>query len=241
MKEECDRVCPWYGEVTLNRKWFIRHFVSGIVSSLNEPCQIIIPAAGKSPLALELLDAFTDRIERVIETDITGMAEKHQIYARTAPEHAGRIRCVTADLFDRTGTFRAIVSGGGYDPGSPSVIILEGISYYIPQKVLSGAASLFASAPKRNTIVVESLLPCRLVNREKRHIPKGIWDIIIRMCCLEKTMTYSPEEMEQTLRSAGCDRIRHYPMHDIERSRTGTNRYFPTPADGWIQVTTGRL
>src|SRR5690606_36425320 len=56
MKRECDSVCPWYPEVMMNRKWFIRHLALGAVSGACGHCQVVILAAGKSPLALELLD-----------------------------------------------------------------------------------------------------------------------------------------------------------------------------------------
>jgi hypothetical protein len=62
MRWECEAVCPWYGEVILNRKWFIRHLAAGFIADACTPCQIVVPAAGKSPLALELLDACGDGI-----------------------------------------------------------------------------------------------------------------------------------------------------------------------------------
>jgi hypothetical protein len=55
MRRECDSICPWYPEVMMNRKWFIRHAASVIIAAIDGPCQALILASGKSPLALELL------------------------------------------------------------------------------------------------------------------------------------------------------------------------------------------
>src|SRR5512138_3113305 len=76
LKQRCDRVCPWYHEVILNRKWLISRRAARFIRKAGTPCQVIIPAAGQSPLALELLDSCSGKITSVIETDVAGMEEK---------------------------------------------------------------------------------------------------------------------------------------------------------------------
>jgi len=241
MRQECDTICPWYGQVILNRKWFIQQYVSGFIADTDAPCQIIIAAAGKSPLALEFLDACSERIASLIEVDIMGMEEKQRLYERAAPVYAEKIRCVHADLHDLEGTAVAINDTGSYDPALPTCIITEGISYYISPAVLSGIISLFSSGTRQNRVILEYLLPCCLISEEMRRYPRGVWRIINRDCNHGRTITYSPDEMEQTLSRAGCIRLMHHHMHDIERHRTGRNRYFPEISDGWIQIATARL
>jgi hypothetical protein len=231
MRQECETVCPWYGEVILNRKWLIRHLAAGFVAEAPGPCQVVIPAAGRSPLALELLDAWNDGIASVIELDITGMEEKQRLYERAAPAHAGKIRCIPVDLSDHSATAEAI-AGAGYDPDLPTVVVLEGVSYYISPAVLAGIIPLFASPDHRNRAVVEYMLPCRLVSDDRRKIPRGIWRIINRDCNPGKTVTYSPDELEQALTHAGCDHVVQHSMHKIERSRTGTSPPSPTGGSG---------
>ena len=241
MKKECDEACPWYGQVILNRKWCIRHLAHGFIESAASPCQVIMPAAGKSPLALELLDSLGDRIASVIEIDISGMEEKHRLYERAAPSHAVKIRCITADLSDLQATAGAISDTGLYDPDLPTYVVTEGISYYLPPAVLSGIVSLAVSEDQKNGIVLDYLLPCRLVSKDRRRFPQGIWRIINRDCNPGITVTYSPAALEQTLARAGCGPVLQYPLHDIELQRTGTNRYFPAIPDGWIRIAEGRL
>ncbi len=241
MRTECDLACPWYNQVILNRKYWIRHLAETFVRGAGTPCQIMLPAAGKSPLALELLDTCGESIASVIEVDIRGMTEKARLYHEAAPNHAGKIRCVTADLFDLSGTAAAIRATGQYDPALPTCIIPEGISYYIPRSLLSQMAALFASDARTNRIIFDYMLPCRLVNGERQKYPRGVWRVINRDCNQQQTITYSPDEIEAALARAGCDRVVHYPMHDIEKLRTGTNRYFPSPPDGWIRIAEGRL
>lgn len=241
MRRACDAACPWYEQVTLNRKYWIRRLAGSFIAGTGAPCQVILPAAGKSPLALELLDDCGDAVASVIEIDIRGMDEKQRLYLRAAPDFSGRIGCVTADLFDLAGTADAIGRTGLYDPGLPTCLIPEGISYYIPPDLLSRMASLFASKDRTNRIIFDYMLPCRLVNSERRQIPRSIWRVINRDCNRNETVMYSPEELEETLGRASCTQVSHHTMHEMEHCRTGTNQYFPAPADGWIQIAQGRL
>jgi O-methyltransferase involved in polyketide biosynthesis len=241
MREECDSVCAWYPEVMMNRKWFIRHIASAFLAARDDPCQVLILASGKSPLALELLETCPDRIASVIETDIAGMKEKHRIYQEVAPNAAKKIRCVKADLYDPGGTRSVVVGTGTFDPDHPTIIVFEGISYYLPPAVSSAVLSQFASVSRQNAVILDSLLPCRLVREDRRYISRGIWGIIHRDCNFKNTITYSPDEMKAMLTSAGCDRVSHHAMDEMERLRTGKNRFFLHDGDGWIRISTARL
>lgn len=241
MRRDCDAVCPWYPEVMMNRKWFIRHLASAMISAAQGLCQVIIPAAGRSPLALELLDTHPDKISAVIETDLAWMEEKQQLYARTAPGPAQKIRCVHADLYDPKRTWEAIAATGVYDPSRTTVVVLEGISYYIPPSLLSSVISIFATESRQNRVILDHLFPCTLVREDRQYISRGIWKVIHRDCQFSKTVTYSPGAMEETLSCGGCRRMQHYSMHVMEALRTGGNQYFPDESSGWIAVSTGRM
>jgi hypothetical protein len=61
-------------------------------------CQLVFPAAGKSPLALELLERNHSKINRIFEIDISGMEEKKKLYDRICPDNSKKIICITADI-----------------------------------------------------------------------------------------------------------------------------------------------
>lgn len=241
MKQECDAICPWYPEVMMNRKWFIRHLATEMLADSEDLCQVIILAAGKSPLALELLEIHPEMITSVIETDIAWMEQKQEIYRSVAPDVAEKIRCLHADIYKSKETILAIHGTGMFDPDIPSIIVFEGISYYLPPGISTRILSLFSSESRQNRVILDSLLPCRLVREDRRYISRGIWRIIHRDCNIRHTITYSPEEMAAMLSPAGCEEIRHHSMDEMERLRTGESRYFPTSHDGWIRISTARL
>ncbi len=49
--EKCRSVCDWYDEVILNRKSFIKHLIEQRLTGDERKYQLIILAAGKSPMA----------------------------------------------------------------------------------------------------------------------------------------------------------------------------------------------
>lgn len=59
--ERYNRICPWYGEVIINRKHFIKSTVEALVQNSAKPTCILNLGAGFSPLALELSTLLGDR------------------------------------------------------------------------------------------------------------------------------------------------------------------------------------
>lgn len=53
---KCNGACNWYEEVILNRKFLINHLIEQRLAAAESEYQLVFPAAGKSPLALELLE-----------------------------------------------------------------------------------------------------------------------------------------------------------------------------------------
>lgn len=228
LRARCNAVCNWYGEVILNRKHCIRHLVEGAIRSGVR--QVVILAAGKSPLALELLLAYPAGIDRIIEVDCAGMEEKQALYAAVAPGSTGTLRCVTADI-----TLPDLLEelGDAYLPGVPTVVLMEGISYFITREQLCAILDRFRSPGRTNRLVIEHLLPCRCIAPERRRIPREVFAIVRDETGTPAPAAYTRDELAVLLGERGAI-LAHCTVSAMERHRTGSNRYFPHPEDGWI-------
>lgn len=235
----CHDVCPWYGEVIRHRKHFLSHLIQKELASRAEQRQVVIPAAGVSPLALELLLSQRDRVAKVIEVDIAGMAEKHRLHSAVTPLLANRITCVTGDITASGFSAGMLEAEGGYQPDVPTIVLFEGISYYITEAQLRRAMSLFRSAKQQNLIVLEHLLPCALVNEARRSIPSGIFRTIGAYGGLSNIQCYSLDHVAPLFQSMRCSKVRHYSLTDMERLRKGKTRRFVEDDDGWIGCAVG--
>jgi len=237
----CDRICPWYGEVIRDRKYFLSHFIQKELATRAEPCQVVIPASGVSPLALELLLSQSARVKKVIEVDIAGMAEKHRLYSTVAPHLAGRIACVTADITTAGFSVGMLETEGGYQPDVPTIVLFEGISYYITEAQLRRAIAVFRSARQHNLIILEHLIPCALVNEARRSIPSDIFRTIGAYAGLSNIRCYSPGHVEALFRSVRCSEVQYYSSTDMERVRKGKPQQFVEDGDGWIGCSVGAV
>jgi len=95
---KCNADCKWHEEVILNRKFFIKQLIEQRLSAAESKYQIVIPAAGKSPLSLELLERNHSKIHRIFEIDISGMEDKKILYDRICPDISNKLLCLTADI-----------------------------------------------------------------------------------------------------------------------------------------------
>ena len=237
----CHGICPWHGEVIRDRKHFLSHFIQKELATRAEQCQVVIPAAGVSPLALELLLSQQDNVKKVIEVDIAGTTEKHRLYSAVAPHLADRIACVTADITTAGFSAGMLETEGGYEPEVPTIVLFEGISYYITEAQLRRAMGVFRSARQQNMIVLEDLLPCALVNEARRSIPSRIFRTIGAYVGLANIRCYSPGHVESLFQSVRCSEVQHYSSTDMERFRKGKTQRFVEDGDGWIGCAVGAV
>jgi O-methyltransferase involved in polyketide biosynthesis len=219
----------------------VRLLIEEELTSRAVPCQVVIPAAGISPLALELLHNHRLRVERVIEIDVAGMAEKRQLYSEVAPDLADRIACITADITTGEFSIEMLKAEGEYQSNSPTIVLFEGISYYIEEECLRRAMGLFQSERQQNLVVLEYLLPCSLIKKAMQPIPSGIFRTIGDYAGLSNIRCYNPDEVEQFFDCVHGSEVRHYFLADMERLRKGKPQRFVEESDGWVACSVGTL
>ncbi len=229
--EHYHHICPWYPEVIVNRKHFIKNRVEELIGTGEKPAVIVNLGAGFSPLALELAPVLSDRI-RFIEIDRSNMQAKHLLYSRLVPGQSGFITSVESDVADTAALVRILEKECGDLSRIRLIVVMEGLSYYIERPVMEQVlASLSALAPDLG-IIFEHLKPCRQVHKERRYIPYGIFSHVREYTGLDRMTTYTEEEIRALLEPAfSCS---YYNMDRMESGRTGTNRYFPAPDAGWL-------
>jgi hypothetical protein len=227
---ECESECPWYGEVIANRKAAIRYLASGFIGSAGGQVQVLIPAAGWSPLALELLEMHPG-VSAVIELDLAGMEGKHRLYRTTAPDLADRIRCVTADI-----SAPDALTGYIPDRGLPVLVIMEGITYFMDPGWVERFIRTWPGKPGTG-YVIEYLLPADEMKPESCHIADHVFSVVAAACSCPPPVRYSPGRIREIAGRYGYAETTLMNVTEMERLRTGTNRYFCGERDGWIAVT----
>lgn len=229
--ERYNRICPWYAEVIINRKHFIKSTVEALIQNRAKPTRILNLGAGFSPLALELSTLLGDRT-RFIEMDMRNMSHKQQVYSELVPDLGRFISCIEADIADTACLEETLHREMGEPAQTRLIVIMEGLSYYIERPAMERVLESLSTLAPDLSIIFEHLKPCRLISEERRFIPHGIFSHVRDYTNLDRMTTYSEDDIRAIL-GPGFS-LRYCDMDAMESGRTGSCRYFPTPDAGWL-------
>lgn len=227
----CAEVWPHLDQLVKNRKTCIQDEVFACIRGGAE--QVVILGSGLDPLSLEI--AYRMGGVRVYEVDADQMNDKRDLTRKAAPDAAGRIACVTADLTRPRQVIHKVASAG-WEAGLPSVLVLEGISYYLSEKNLWELVARFGET-SANDMVLEYMVPPEMIIPERAHIPDAVFEIIRQSIAGPLEIArFSSDTIRDRAGRIGGRLVNRHTMRSIELSRTGTNRYFPTDRSGWVEV-----
>lgn len=238
--KKCSDIFSEYNEVIANRKYIINKLIRQIIGFEDKEFQIVILAAGMCPLALDLLAEENERISMVFEIDMEGMDEKKRIYHENFPEYSRKIKCISSDITSNEIISHLTAEEINYNPKIPTIILAEGISYYLSKNNLFNLIKTFANE-RNNYFIIEYLVPYNQVNNERRHIPEDIFNIIKKECDLSEISFYTKDELYNFFTEVGGDVVNHYNMSKMESERLGHNCLFKNSSDGWIECISANL
>ncbi len=233
--EECASICDWYGDVVLKGKKFINGYLNSLLENSSDEHLIIIPGAGKSPLALELLSKHPEKVHKIIEIDITGMDEKVELYYKFYPSFSDKIKCITADVTSESilAVLRTMVHEFYQD--MPCIILLEGITYFLSKREMEKIISSFASAGNKNILMIEYLKPLKQVHPSTRQIPEKIFEKINIHSGIKQISFFPPAFISKLISKKGGSLKLKKNLTDIEKNSHGVNKYFDNTDKGWVE------
>lgn len=224
INKACTAIWPHYSEVILNRKWGILQLCHAILTQ-DKPQdkqikQIIIAGAGLDAMGIELAARFPAC--RIFEIDWENMDIKHTL--------AEKSDCifVNADLQDATSCKQAL-ENADWSPALPSLLLLEGISYYIADTALANLCKTLGP----QIVIAEYMKPAHAMTEQAYQISHGVFATIQNYCQLGEIRTYEAEEIGALI---GLKMADLWSMQRLEAERTGQNRHFPTSKAGWIEI-----
>lgn len=228
--KDCTMVWPHLDELVINRKSIILQEVKASIQS--GVCQVVIFGSGMDALSIEITSLY-DTVQ-VYEVDSHQMEHKQQL-VNEVMQDTRRITCVAVDL-NQPSKVISKITDSGWDKNRPSVLVFEGISYYLEHGVLWEIARMFSShAP--NHAIVEYMVPKNMIDARRSHIPDGVFGVIQdKLPQNLKVNRFGHDTAIRHVEAIGGLDIRRHTMSSIEKSRTGANRFFPTKSSGWMEI-----
>lgn len=230
---ECSKIWEHYNEILRNRKFGVFNFVESILSE-DSDYQVVILAAGIAPLSLDIIERFPDA--KVFDIDIENMQMKKKLFHEVSEGRFNNsVQFIESDITNKDILKQSLVNHG-WDKNKKSIVIAEGISYYITEDELWKAFSLFQSQDRSNFIILESRVPQEKVCEARRDIQERVWQYLTSALTLKFVTRYFDEKVKEYADKINAEVIEKHTMKDIEMLRFGRNEIFPTDDSGWIEV-----
>ena len=225
--ERCRKICPYYGEVIKNRKFGVFHLVQQCLAEGAGNPQLVIAGAGFDALGLEIAELYPH--VKVFELDKENMNVKSRLATASGRVAHGNIVFIEANLLNAAEVQRSL-SACGWNSDDTTLLVLEGISYYLP----TGAIQKLVHITKPHCVIFEFLKRDEDVAAKRVHIPREVFGLISNLCGLTNICKYRARQLGQVFDALSVSA--RYSMKQLEKMRTGSNRFFPTEDSGWIEV-----
>jgi len=212
------------------RKFFVRKTVCAFLERLQregKSGQVVILAAGLAPMSVELASLFPS--SAVFDVDLHNMDEKRKLLGDRLPNIAFG-ECDITDI----GKLDAVLTGGGFRKEEATIVVLEGILYYISPDALRNLAAYLAK--NGAAIIGEFGLKPELVNETTRVHLLNVFTKIQGQVKMDGVSFYSDDAITALLRGAGFGSVTLHNFQPIQKERTGDMFPFTSPDSSWIKA-----
>jgi O-methyltransferase involved in polyketide biosynthesis len=213
-----------------NRKYFVRKHILRFLDTCrinNQQGQVVILAAGIAPLSVEIASLVPECV--VFDIDKYSMMEKEKHLDNICKN----IKFIECDITDIPSLEQKLIQHG-WDRGKPSILILEGIVYYILEEDLKNILVFFANNHSR--LIADFVLKPEFTNVKNRIFGVEVFRKIRESVGLDFVNFYDPEYFMHLIRGYGFEDARRITMDEIQLERTGEKDPFDCAEPGWISM-----
>ena len=199
----------------------------------NHPdAQVVCMGGGLDPLSLDLAEAYPQAT--VFDVDMANMDLKEQI---TASINGPEIRFCTGNLADPAGLV-SVLTEAGWDPGKLTLMIAEGITYYVPKSVFR--ATFAALRGPGGGIILEYSLPDSAVEGTPRadEYAEFFQELEAILDMPFPIQRYSEEDVNELAEFLSGQVVVTQIQHELERIRKGENVLRTDATQGAIRIST---
>ncbi|MBW2144496.1 MAG: class I SAM-dependent methyltransferase, partial [Deltaproteobacteria bacterium] len=209
--EQCEEICPYYDEVIKNRKYGVVNLIKKSFSNENNNFQLVIAGAGLDALGIEVTEHYSNT--KVFELDNENTEFKYNLYRNLGNRSKSNIVFIETDLLNPSSVHKSL-SAHGWEPMKPTLLLFEGISYYLPAESIQK----LVHAIKPNWIIFEFLKHDDKIASDKVNIAKRVFDLILSRCKLSYINRYNYSGIEKLFDNMSV--VDRCSMKFLEKMRT---------------------
>ncbi len=230
--EKCNRFWPYYSMVIQSRKSCIAKLAKNAVLQ-NKIKQIIILGAGYDALSLEICS--WSKSCKVFEIDVANMETKNALIRSVNSSLTDQIKCITLDI-SKPDQITKSLDKHGWNKEMPSLIVIEGLSYYTSKSNLYDIVDKFKTTNQSNHIILEYLLYNDFIPKKWQAISQYPFNLIAKYCNLDCITRYHICEIATRLKEMGGTISQHYTSSEMAKNQTLQNSIFGSGNAGWIEI-----
>ena len=220
LRLECEKAWDHCHEILRNRKHTIFKLIE---SNLNKTHQLVILASGLDPLALKVLDINSKT--KIFEIDVCNMDVKQNIYDSILPQDlSDQITLISSDITSKD--VHKKLKQANYDNTIPTIIIAEGITYYVSNNFLWKTMANFQTKSHHNMVVMDYLIPPSQMNTNNATIMTQIFGLLSTKLELDLITLLDYESISSQVNQLNGTMKTRFKMCDMELDRIGKNHFF---------------
>ena len=218
----CQNIFPHYHKIIQFRKLYILTHIKELIKK-EKIKQVVILAAGIDPLGLELQLTFPKI--KIFEIDRDEMLAKREFY------HQLGCRNVLIQMDIQTTNVKKELIKKGFSDCAPSIIILEGISYYLTLKDIQEIFSHFS----QSYVLMDYLLPRKEITQRAYSISFSIFNAIVDANQIRR-LTHL-----EILQNKSLTLLDRKNIFELEKKYQGKNQIFQRAKEAWIELAQFKL
>ena len=218
LRDKCEEGFDLCSSIIKNRKFGVLRMSADLIPQQAIE-QIVIAGAGLDAMGIELAQLYPSC--SIYELDNDNMELKTEL------THHIDMHCLNVDLGDAEATI-TVLEKAGWTKDKNTLLILEGITYYLPMNTLRDIRAILN--PKS---VIADILKCDDMTEEAKEKGDYIFHIIETTCGLPPSTRYNVRTLADTLQ---MNMQTHWSMDKLEKERTGLTDVFKNAQDAPIDM-----
>lgn len=140
---------------------------------------------------------------------------------------------VTANISNKEELRRRLIDSG-WNPNKKTIVVAEGLSYYLKKDTLWNSLELFHSPHNDNYLIFEYYKQDKNVDIEFQEIAKKGFGLIYED--ISVLTRYDIKVIKSQLSSWKGNIVDVYTLKRAENERYGFNKIFPNEKSGWVEI-----
>ena len=205
---------PFLNESIYNRKFFIHNFIKKTLTA-NPLTQVLVLACGWDPLLLELSEQFPKSC--FFGVDKGSVDLQKQLIKKITP--GALIFYLCADITKPHQLIKGLIKKG-WKNNQASLIVIEGISYYIPPSIFfKSIKNLKQNLCSDCFICGDFLVDIKNLSLKTQKFSRDLFNRIKKNYSQEY-FHYTKQDIKNNLKDLNCSNIRFFKQDEIQKQRT---------------------